>query len=295
VSDLLDQPGLRAGHWTNARGRTGCTVLVFDTPALSAVEVRGAAPGSRELECLAPGRLVQRANAIVLTGGSAFGLAAADGVMRELAARGFGFQAAAGPVPIVPAAVIYDLSNGEPAAPTAEDGRLALLAARPLPETAQGAVGAGTGATWNKITGRPHPGGIGIAQERCGEFVVTAVVVLNAMGGVTGLADDPRRSVLAAPQSSPGASEATTLIAVVTDHPCEHATLSRLCVAAHDGLARIVVPAHTIFDGDIAFASTLNEGLPTDAERLRLGIATELAVEAAILRAATPGDATLGA
>ena len=285
---LIDQPGLRIGHWTDKRARTGCTVLAFDRPALSAVEVRGSAPGSRELDCLAPGRLEQHANAIVLTGGSAFGLAAADGVARELASRGIGFQTAAGPVPIVPAAVIFDLTNGEPVSPTAEHGRLALLDGRPLSGVAQGKVGAGTGATWNKIAGSPLAGGIGIAQEQLDGHLVTALVVLNALGAVTGVADDPRRAVLAAVATPSAPREATTLIAVVTDFPCDHGVLTRLCVAAHDGLARMVWPAHTLFDGDTAFATTLVEGESTPQGRLRLGIAVELAVEAAIAKSAGP-------
>lgn len=292
---LALQPGLRIGHWTHAEARTGCTVLLFDAPALSAVEVRGAAPGSRELECLAPGRVAQRVNAILLTGGSAFGLAAADGVMRELADRGVGFATATGPVPIVPAAVIYDLANGDALAPTAEEGRQAVLDAKPLPEVNQGATGAGTGATWGKLTGQPRPGGLGIAQEAVGEHMVTAFVVLNALGMVREHGDDPRPAVLRFPGEPPPQRVATTLTAVVTDHPCDHETLMRLCVASHDSLARMVVPAHTMFDGDTAFATTTREGPLDDAARLRLGVAVELAVEGAIRRAASPTDATLGA
>ncbi len=264
-------------------------MLVFDGPALTAVDVRGAAPGSRELACLAPGQLAQRVDAIVLTGGSAFGLAAADGVVRELATLGRGFQTAAGPVPIVPAAVIFDLSTGSLLAPDAGSGRIALRNARPANEVEQGATGAGTGATWNKLAGDPRAGGIGIAQEGCGDSLITAFVVLNALGAVRGLADDPRAGIMRARTTIPGEREATTLMAIVTDFPCDHGTLTRMCVAAHDALARLVVPAHTMFDGDIAFASTVAEAAVGPGDRLPLMVATELAVEAAILRAAQPG------
>jgi L-aminopeptidase/D-esterase-like protein len=290
-------PGLRVGHWSEPTARTGCTVLAFDQPALSAAEVRGAAPGTRELECLAPGRLEQYANAIVLTGGSAFGLAAADGVARELAGQGIGYQTSAGVVPIVPAAVIFDLANGEPVAPTADDGAAALGAAVPVDRAAQGAVGAGTGATWAKLTGTHRAGGVGIGQTPCGGYRVTAFVVLNAMGVVRGLGEDPRETYLTATHPEYVLGEATTLVAIVTDHPCDHGTLMRLCVAAHDALARTVIPAHTQYDGDVAFATTLLEGQVDPRDRLRLALATELAVEAAVLRAALPHEvrsATLG-
>jgi L-aminopeptidase/D-esterase-like protein len=167
-----------------------------------------------------------------------------------------------------------------------------------LDQAAQGAVGAGVGATWGKLTGSHRGGGIGIAQTDCDGHLVTAIVVLNAMGVVRGLGDDPRPAVLGNGTISPRQGEATTLVAVVTDHPADHGTVTRLCVAAHDGLARMVIPAHTLYDGDVAFATTLSEG-PVDPQgRLRLALATELAVEAAVLRAALPdrsGSATLGA
>ena len=159
-------PGLAVGHWTIGKARTGCTVLAFERPALTAAEVRGAAPGTREIEALAHGRVAQHANAIVLTGGSAFGLAAADGVMRGLAERGIGFSTAGGPVPIVPAAVIFDLANGEPVSPSADDGQAALAAAVPLHQVAQGAIGAGAGATWDKFHGRIPAGRPGHCPNR---------------------------------------------------------------------------------------------------------------------------------
>jgi L-aminopeptidase/D-esterase-like protein len=281
--------GVSIGHWTDPEARTGCTVISFDPRALTAVEVRGAAPGTRELDALAPGRLEQHTDAILLTGGSAFGLGAADGVAHELAARGRGYQTSGGPVPIVPAAVIFDLAIGNSLAPNPGNGREALRSATPISECEQGVVGAGTGATWSKFGGQVRRGGLGMAQVMVGEHLVTALIVLNAMGIVVGQGiADPRPGLLE-PVGTPGArGEATTLMSLVTSFPCDHGALTRLCIAAHDALARMVVPAHTMFDGDVAFASTTSEGSISTIDTVRLCIATELAVEAAIVRAANP-------
>ncbi|MDQ3443621.1 MAG: P1 family peptidase [Chloroflexota bacterium] len=285
---LEDMIGVSIGHWTDAHARTGCTVIAFDEPALTAVEVRGAAPGTRELDALAPGRLEQQANAIVLTGGSAFGLRAADGVAQELADRGIGYATSAGPVPIVPAAVIFDLSFGDPVAPGADKGLAALRAAVPLSQVSQGVAGAGTGARWNKLGGTVRQGGLGIAQARLDDHLVAAVVVLNAMGAVRNEDPDPRSAFLAGSPSPAARGEATTLISVITSAPCNHGILTRMCVSAHDALARMVIPAHTVYDGDVAFASTLGPGNLSPRETLRLTLAVELVVEAAIVRAALP-------
>ncbi len=282
---LVDLPGVSLGHSTLRDAQTGCTVIRFDQPALTAVDVRGAAPGSRELDLLAPGQAVQAADAILLTGGSAFGLRAAEGVMAGLQAIGRGYPTPAGPVPIVPAAVIFDLAVGSAIAPTVEDGRRAFEGAVPLSAAGQGVIGAGAGATWGAISGTPHPGGVGIAQANVAGGLVTAIVVLNAFGSVSG---DHRQGLIEADLSSFGPGRATSLMCVITDVPCDHDVLLRMSVAAHDALARKVIPAHTLLDGDIAFASTLSRGtidLPTS---LRLCLATELAMETAIDRAASP-------
>jgi L-aminopeptidase/D-esterase-like protein len=227
---------------------------------------------------------VQVADAILLTGGSAFGLRAADGVMRSLADRGRGFTTPAGPVPIVPAAVIYDLTVGEPVAPEAAHGSRALLDAAPLSEVRQGQVGAGTGATWGKfVPGDRREGGIGIAQVKVGAGLVTAVVVLNASGS---LETDQRLALLDFDLETSGPGQATTLISVITSTTCDHGTLTRMCVAAHDALARKVIPAHTTLDGDVAFATTVSAGPIEPRHGLRLCMATELTVEAALMRAA---------
>ncbi len=300
-SPLRDVPGLTIGHATKERSRTGCTVIRFGSPALTAVEVRGAAPGTRELDLLGPGRMVQHADAILLSGGSAFGLAAADGVMHALAGDGRGFPTSAGPVPIVPAAVIFDLAEGDHATPVATDGAMAYRSAVAVPDVAQGRVGAGTGATVGKIFGPSHrqPGGFGVAQRFIGEHSVTAVAVVNAFGGLTTSSRasmDPRAGLLARGTRDVPAGESTTLVAVVTTMPCDHGALIRACVGAHDAVARMIVPAHTMVDGDVAFASTLSPGPIVPGDVMALTMAAELSVEEAIRSAASfahdgPADA----
>lgn len=284
---VQDVEGVTIGHATNLAARTGCTVIRFDHPALTAVEVRGAAPGTRELDLLAAGRTVQRADAIVFAGGSAFGLAAVDGVVRALASEGRGFPTPAGPVPIVPAAVIYDLSTGAAVAPGAFDGESAYRSAGLLHAAAQGTVGAGTGATVSKIRGPSgqRPGGLGISQRALGDHTITAIAVVNAFGvPSTGEEAEPdvREEFLDSPLARPPFGESTTLVAVVTTLPCDHGTLIRACVAAHDAMARAIIPAHTMVDGDVVFASTLVEGSISSADALRFAVAVELSVEGAI-------------
>jgi L-aminopeptidase/D-esterase-like protein len=298
---VLDIPGVAIGHATDHDARTGCTVILFERPALTAVEVRGAAPGTRELDLLSPGRMVQRADAILLTGGAAFGLGAADGVVRALAEAGRGFPTAAGPVPIVPAAVIFDLAVGIAHAPDAAFGLTALENAGSITASAEGPVGAGCGASWGTILGAEYrrQGGIGLAQQSVGPDLVTAIAVVNAWGVVRPRVDtsvDPRMEFLETGITSsrdhlaPGT--ATTLIVVVTTVACNHDALIRCCVAAHDGMSRVVVPAHTLVDGDVAFAAAMNEGPITPNDLMRLTLATELAVESAIVRATMVGHAT---
>ena len=285
--------GVRIGHWTDESVQTGCTVVRFDAPALTAVDVRGAAPGSRELDLLQPGRTVQRSDAILLTGGSAMGLAAADGVVRWMQEHDRGFPTSAGKVPIVPAAVIFDLAVGSPTAPNSDAGYAATAATKPLPDLETGRCGAGTGATIGKIGGETarRSGGCVAAQVRLAEGLVMAIAVVNAFGSLrhNGGAD-PRHAVLNEQPTSTPLGESTTLMVCVTDLPLSHDALMRMTVAMHDGLARSILPVHTIADGDIAFASTTSEAPDCPVEHsLRASMAAELAVEAAIdmLRAGT--------
>lgn len=287
----------RIGHVTNEAGQTGCTVILFDDLVPATVDVRGGAPGSRETALLGTGRLVGRADAILLTGGSAFGLAAADGVMRYLAERGRGFPTSTIPVPIVPAAVIYDLGHRAAVWPSAGDGYTAAANAVAVEPPLAGQFGAGTGATVAKLGVGAAQGGIGIASVMLGHTTVTAVVVLNAIGDIVEPAtghmlacasdpDDRGRSgrelvIDAAAEARSG--ENTTIGAVLIDGVVDRDSLHRCCVAAHNGLARCVVPSHTIFDGDTFFAAARRAGDMSSGETLGITTATELAVEKAIV------------
>lgn len=298
---------VRVGHWTDRTAMTGCTAIVFDRPCLAAVDVRGGAPATRETDLLAPGRLVQRVDAILLTGGSAFGLAAADGVVAELESMGRGFATTVRPVPIVPAAALFDLAVGQPVAPDNAAGRAAFRSAVPLNELERGQVGAGTGATTSKLPafGGAQPGGIGIGTVQWERNSITAIVAVNSVGEVRGSrrtppghhdgAESPRdaRWALLADQTGQNTPmhTATTLGVVIVDGPCRHDDLLRCAVSAHDGLARSIVPSHTPFDGDLIFVVTLYEGDATPSDALKLSVGTELAVEAAVRDAVSVSSA----
>lgn len=290
-----DVDGVQVGHVTNEHARTGATVIAFDRLALTAVEVRGAAPGSLNTAMLEPGMAAQRLDALVLTGGSAFGLRTADGVMDALQERGRGLPFGGTTVPLVAGAVIFDLMTGDPVAPSVSDGRAALDAAQPLSHLTSGRFGVGTGARLGGIGGpeRIRRGGFGVAQVELGFGSVTAFVVVNALGPTVaetlGRGEvDPRITFIERVESAEVPSgQNTTLMALVTDIPCPHDILMRCCVAAHDALARVIVPAHTVADGDIAFASTLREGTIDQAHGMALTFACELAIEAALRNATT--------
>jgi L-aminopeptidase/D-esterase-like protein len=244
--------GVSAGHWTDAEGRTGCTVVLVPDGAVGGVDVRGGAPATLGTDALRPGRLVERAHAVLLAGGSAFGLDAAGGVMRYLDERGAGFAIGDTRVPIVAGAVIFDLHTGDPRArPDAAAGYAACLAATGYP--AVGAVGAGTGATVAKAGGGPpRPGGVGIAGARVAGATVAAVMVANGVGGIW---DDDRHEWVAplAPGEGAVAGANTTIGVVVTDAELTREQANRVAAVAHDGIARAVRPAHTRFDGDTIF------------------------------------------
>jgi L-aminopeptidase/D-esterase-like protein len=270
-------PGIRVGCWTDPVGLTGCTVVLCPAGTVGSGEVRGGAPGTRETDLLRPGTLVQEVNAVLLTGGSAYGLAAADGVMRFLEERGIGFETPAGRVPIVPAAVLFDLGVGDARArPGPEQGHAACLAASD--EVPEGNAGAGTGATVAKLHGAEGAvkGGQGTAVREDGEIIVGALAAVNALGEV--LNEDG--SVLAASRvQSPappegGASTNTTLVVVATNALLSKERAHLLSIAAHDGLAAAVRPAHTLWDGDAVFALATGH---VDADQRRL---EELAIEA---------------
>lgn len=251
-------PGVEVGHWTDLRALTGVTVITFPEPNVAAVEARGGAPGTRETALLAPGMKVETIQALVFSGGSAFGLAAADGVVARLADEGRGFPTSAGPVPIVPAAIIFDLMVGEPRHPGPAEGA-AAYAARSAAPAAIGSIGAGTGATVSKWRGldQMRKAGIGSSQLAVGEATLGALVVLNAVGDVVGLDGSPQAGQPGDWTGAPtgvGPLENTTLVAIATDAGLPRGDLMRLAVRAHDALAATLRPAHTRYDGDIVFA-----------------------------------------
>jgi len=248
--------GVSVGHWTDLTGRTGCSVILVPDGAVGGVDVRGGAPGTLGTDALHPGRVMQEAHAVLLTGGSAFGLAAATGILRYLEERGAGALFGTVTIPIVVGAVIFDLLTGDASArPDAEAGYAACAAATRRP--AQGTIGAGTGATVAKAGGggEVRPGGLGIASAPAGDATVTAVMVANSLGGIW---DDERHEWIApltgwdrASSLIPGAN--TTIGAVVTDARLTKEQSNRVATVAHDGIARAVRPAHTLYDGDTVF------------------------------------------
>ena len=261
------------GHAERRGHHTGCTVILCPPGTVAGVDVRGPAPGSRETDLLAPDKPIARLDALLFTGGSAFGLAAADGVMRFLADAGTGFPTPVKPIPLVAASVIYDLLlSGGAVHPDADLGYAACRATRPLPlpPAAQGNAGAGAGASVGKWGGPAAmmKGGVGYAQRPAEDAQVAALAVVNAVGDV--LNEDG--SVLAGARAADGGWLAaavperwmpdralfrgtnTTLVAVLTDATLSKPQAARLAQRAHDGIARAVLPAHTDHDGDAAYA-----------------------------------------
>lgn len=291
---ITDVAGLKVGHHTDTRRPTGCTVVLCESGAACGVDVRGAAPGTRETDLLAPGNLVDKVHALVLAGGSAFGLDAAGGVMGWLDAHGHGFAVGPARVPIVPAAVLFDLWLGDARIrPDAVAGFAACEAASTAPP-AQGNVGAGAGATVGKMFGIAHAmkGGIGSASLEVEGVRIAALVAVNAAGDVIDPATarvvagsrqldgrTPRRITqalargLMPPQLTAGAN--TTIGIVATDAALDKAHCMRLATASHDGLARCIDPVHTPTDGDTMFA--LATGM--QARKLPLSVLCALAAE----------------
>ena len=288
--------GIKVGHATDAAARTGCTVVLYPAGATAGVDVRGAAPGTRETEALRPGRLVQKAHAVLLTGGSAFGLDAAGGVVQYLEERGIGFPAGAVRVPIVPAAVIFDLGVGDAKVrPDREMGYQACLNATDTPVT-MGAVGAGTGTTVGKAPGgTSSSGGVGSACVRLDSgLVVAAIVVVNALGNVV----HPRTGEILAGGKENGdfvditerlldanlvQGTNTTIGVVATNATLTPAEIHRIAEMAHDGMARAIRPSHTMFDGDTLFS--LATGAHTESSMNTVGILAAEVVAAAIVNA----------
>ena len=304
---LTDVAGIKVGHFTDPRRPTGCTVVLTEAGAVAGVDVRGAAPGTRETELLSPLNAVEQVHAVLLAGGSAFGLDAAGGVMRWLDERGIGIAVGPVRVPIVPAAILFDLWVGDARIrPDAAAGYAACDAAsdeRP----AEGSVGAGAGAAVGKLFGieRAMKGGLGTASVCVDGVTVAALVVVNAVGDVV----DPRTgAVIAGARTEDGLSllgsmqallrgevpaplqpgMATTIGVVATDAVLTKAQANKMAQMAHDGLARSINPVHTLTDGDTLFA------LATGASGLT-GHVTLLGAVAAEVMAAAVVNAVLNA
>jgi L-aminopeptidase/D-esterase-like protein len=273
-NDICDVPGILVGHDTLLDAGTGCTVVRCVAPAVGAVDVRGGAPATRETDLLSPLCMMQEVHAVVLTGGSAFGLDAASGVMSALEAEGIGYDTGVARVPIVPAAALFDLALGRAdIRPDAASGARALAAARGGP-VAQGTVGAGTGATIGKLAGAAQAtkAGIGSASAALpGGYTLGVIVAVNAAGDVydestgrllAGARNREGTGWLVAHQPSAAAERAagpfpggnTTIAVIATDAPWTKAELAKLAQMAHDGLALTIRPVHTPFDGDTVFA-----------------------------------------
>jgi L-aminopeptidase/D-esterase-like protein len=280
--DITDVPGILVGHDTQLEAGTGCTVVLCEWPALGAVDIRGGAPATRETALLDPLCFMHEVHAVLLTGGSAFGLEAAGGVMRVLESRGIGYDTGVARVPIVPAAALFDLGIGSSSArPEAEAGARAALAAMGGP-IQQGTVGAGTGATIGKMAGPAlaTKGGIGSASAQLPDgHIIGALVAVNSLGDVYdqdsgrilagaraplgGWMVDEERD-LASAMSNPSRTTIlggnTALAIVATDAPWTKADLAKLAQMAHDGLAVAIRPAHTPLDGDTIFALSTARG-----------------------------------
>jgi L-aminopeptidase/D-esterase-like protein len=286
---ITDVDGITVGHWTDDVGMTGCTVVLAPDGNVASCEVRGGAPGTRGTDMLQPGTILETANAIVLTGGSAFGLAAAGGVERYLEERGIGNQIGPFKIPSVPAAVIFDLGTGDPLRrPGADEGYAACEAAST--EVEEGRVGAGTGATVAKLWGpeRAVPGGVGTWSVREGGLVVGALMVVNAVGEVI----DENGELLAGARLAPGERRQdlmprlgpgnTTIGVVATNGTLRKEAARHLATVANDAVDHAVVPAHTLYDGDTVFTVATGE---VEADVATVGRLAAPAVATAIRRA----------
>lgn len=275
---ITDIPGIKVGHYTDREAATGCTVILCEPGAVAGVDVRGSAPGTRETDLLRPMNLVEQVQAILLSGGSAFGLDAASGVMRYLEEQGFGYETIVAKVPIVPAAILFDLAIGSSnIRPGDEEGYQACLAAG-SGKVAEGCVGAGTGATVGKLLGmeRATKSGLGTASQEIAEgIIVAALVAVNAFGDVidptsgrilAGLRHPENRSFLSTAELLKKGykrriplPENTTIGVIATNARLNKEQANKLAQMAQDGIARTINPCHTMYDGDVLFALSFGD------------------------------------
>lgn len=286
---LTSIPGFKVGHYTDTKAMTGCTVILCPPKTVGSCDMRGSSPGSRETALLDPEKKMNKVNAILLTGGSAFGLAAADGVMKYLVERDIGYETPWVKVPIVPAAVIFDLMIGDKnIRPTSENAYDACKSAT-HGAIQRGSIGAGTGATAGKWMGPNYwmKGGLGVAEQRYKELIVSALAVVNPIGDIC----DENGRVLAGARHPEGGFWAevdkdarfgevplplntnTTLVVVATNANLNKLDVYRVCRRAQTGMARAIKPAHTSHDGDCVF------GLATGTVDVNLDIVAEIAAE----------------
>lgn len=310
---LTDVAGIEVGHYTETRRPTGCSVVIARDGAVAGVDVRGAAPGTRETDLLQPANLVDQVHAITLCGGSAWGLDAASGVMRWLEENHIGLNTGYGLVPIVPAAVVFDLGVGDARIrPDAQAGYQACLAASRQPP-AQGNVGAGTGALVGKLFGmaRAMKGGIGTASLCVEGITVGALIVCNAVGDVF---DPASGQIIAGARTVDGkallgsrdamvkgelpqnllAGTNTTIGVVATDAVLTKPQAQRLAQVSHDGLARAINPVHTMLDGDTLFALATGQSGKSASMLLLATLAAEVTARAVVNAVRAAQDITVG-
>ncbi len=313
---ITDVPGIKVGHATDEKALTGCTVVLCEEGAVGGVDQRGGAPGTRETDSMQPMHLAQEAHAVILAGGSAFGLEAATGVVRYLEEQGVGFDVQVATVPIVPAAILFDLGFGDPSVrPDAAMGYAACQAAHDGPVT-EGNVGAGTGATVGKIMGirQAMKAGLGTASVDLGEgLIVGAIVAVNAFGDVV---DPQTGQIMAGARALDGSGFADTLAVmkslvgktiefagprdtvigvVATNARLNKEEANKVAQMAHDGLARVVRPAHTMLDGDTIFALATGSSKPTlEADVNTVGAYAAEVMAEAIVRAIKAAEGVAG-
>lgn len=309
---ITDVTGIKVGHYTDREAATGCTVILCEKGAIAGVDVRGSAPGTRETDLLRPGNLVEKVQAVLLSGGSAFGLDAAGGVVRYLEERGFGHETMVAKVPIVPAAILFDLNVGSAKIrPGIEEGYKACLVATEK-EVSEGCVGAGTGATVGKILGveRAMKSGLGTVSCKIGDdVIVAALVVVNAIGDVidhqtgkivAGPRNEQNNGFLSTSELLTGGAYTyrknllatnTTLGVVATNANLNKEQVNKLAQMAQDGLSRAINPSHTMYDGDAIFA--LSVGNKT-GDITTLGTAAAELVANAIVRAVQQAETLAG-
>jgi L-aminopeptidase/D-esterase-like protein len=311
---ITDVAGIEVGHWTDLEAATGCTIILCRQGAVGGVDVRGSAPGTRETDLMRPMSLVQHVHAVLLTGGSAYGLDAAGGVMRWLEERSIGFSVGVGVVPVVASAVLFDLTIGRSdVRPSSDAGYVACQSADDGPVD-EGCIGAGTGATVGKLLGPTlaTKSGLGTAARRiAGDVTVGALVAVNALGDVV----DPRTGeVIAGPRNPKGLGFAnsmeqlhsdlsqtmlgfpsnTTLAVVATDAVLTKEGANKMAQMAHDGLAQAIRPVHTMLDGDTIFALATGRRTETSIDVSAAGAVAASVLAEAVVRAVRQATSLAG-